>query len=97
MLSSKYLEKITVMETKNIISAGFSCSGGLTRRRKYDKFFVENAMTKTCIPGKIPREDTILVQGVRNTALDDTTSELPTGNGWTGAPVTVPMSDGPRP
>ena len=51
-------------------------------------------MTKTCIPGKIPREDVTLVQDVCNTALDDTTSELLTGNGQTGAPVTVPMSDG---
>ena len=51
-------------------------------------------MTKTCIPGKIPREDVTLVQDARNTAPDDTTSELPVGNGRTGAPVTVPMSDG---
>ena len=51
-------------------------------------------MTKTCIPGKIPREDVTLVQDARNTAPDDTTSELLTGNGQTGAPVTVPMSDG---
>ena len=76
------------------METGFSADWGLTRRRKYDKFFVENAMTKTCIPGKIPREDTILVRGVRNTAPDDTTSELPVGNGRTGAPVIVPMSDG---
>ena len=62
--------------------------------RKYDKFFVENAMTKTCIPGKIPREDAILVQGVCNTALDDTTSEPPDGNIGTGAPVKASMSDG---
>ena len=31
---------------------------------------------KTCGPGKIPREDAILVQGGRNPAGDDTTSEL---------------------
>ena len=51
-------------------------------------------MTKTRIPGKIPREDVTLVQDVCNTAPDDTTSELLTGNGRTGAPVTVPMSGG---
>ena len=51
-------------------------------------------MTKTRIPGKIPREDAILVQGVCNTAPDDTTSELPVGNGRTGTPVSASMSDG---
>ena len=34
------------------------------------------------------------MQDARNTVPDDTTSELLTGNGQTGAPVTVPMSDG---
>ena len=51
-------------------------------------------MTKTRIPGKIPREDAILVQGVCNTAPDDTTSEPQGRNALPGAPVTVPMSDG---
>ena len=51
-------------------------------------------MTKTRIPGKIPREDAILVQGFRTPAHADTTSEQPTGNGRTCAPVTAPMSDG---
>ena len=31
---------------------------------------------KTRGPGKIPREDAVLVQGFRNPAGDDTTSEL---------------------
>ena len=62
--------------------------------RKYDKFFVENAMTKTRIPGKIPREDATMVQGGCNTAPDDTTSEPPGGNIGTGAPVKASMSDG---
>ena len=34
------------------------------------------------------------MQGVCTPAGGDTTSELPVGNGRTGAPVTVPMSDG---
>ena len=45
-------------------------------------------------PGKIPREEAILVQGFRTPAHADTTSEQPIGNGWTCAPVTAPMSDG---
>ena len=49
---------------------------------------------KTCGPGKIPREDAILVQGICNTAEDDTTSEPQIGNGLPGAPVRAPMSDG---
>ncbi len=44
--------------------------------------------------GKIPREDAILVQGVCNTAGNDTTSEPPGRNAWTGAPVKASMSDG---
>jgi hypothetical protein len=39
-------------------------------------FFVQKAVMKTRGPGKIPREDAILVQGARNPAGDDTTSEL---------------------
>ena len=47
---------------------------------------------KTCGPGKIPREDAILVQGGRNPAGDDTTSELRGRNAPTGAPVKASMS-----
>ena len=57
-------------------------------------FLYKKAVMKTCGPGKIPREDAVLVQGSRNTAGDDTTSELRGRNAPTGAPVTVPMSDG---
>ena len=57
-------------------------------------FLYKKAVMKTCDPGKIPREDAVLVQGSRNPAGDDTTSELRGRNAPTGAPVTVPMSDG---
>ena len=49
---------------------------------------------KTRGPGKIPREDAILVQGFRTPAGEDTTSEPQVRNALPGAPVTVPMSDG---
>ena len=39
-------------------------------------FLYKKAVMKTRGPGKIPREDAILVQGSRNPAGDDTTSEL---------------------
>ena len=49
---------------------------------------------KTCVPGKILQRGSRLLQGLRNPAGHDTTSELPAGNGRTGAPVTASMSDG---
>ena len=58
-------------------------------------FLYKKAVMKTRVPGKIPREDAILVQGFRTPAHADTTSEQPTGNGWTGAPVTAPESTTP--
>ena len=39
-------------------------------------FLYKKAVMKTCGSGKIPREDADLVQGARNPAGDDTTSEL---------------------
>ena len=54
----------------------------------------KKAVMKTRGPGKIPREDAILVQGVRNTAGDDTTSEPRGRNATPGAPVKASMSDG---
>ena len=57
-------------------------------------FLYKKAVMKTRGPGKIPREDAILVQGSRNPAGGDTTSELWGRNAPPGAPVTVPMSDG---
>ncbi|MBP3479230.1 MAG: hypothetical protein J6K03_07085 [Oscillospiraceae bacterium] len=42
--------------------------------------------------GKIPREDATLVQGICTPAGEDTTSEPPDGNVWTGAPVKASMS-----
>ena len=55
------------------------------------------AVMKTCVSGKIPREDAILVQGIRTPAGNDTTSEPPVGNVRTGAPVKASMSDGTMP
>ena len=43
-------------------------------------------------PGKIPREDAILVKGTRSPAAGDTTSELQVGNVLPGAPVMASMS-----
>ena len=68
------------------------CPGGLTLRKKYVRFFLVKAVMKTCFSGKIPREGAILVQGIRNPAGKDTTSELPGGNTGTGAPVKASMS-----
>ena len=47
---------------------------------------------KTRRPGKILREGAILLQGFRNPAGVDTTSEPQAGNGPPGAPVNAPMS-----
>ena len=47
---------------------------------------------KTRLPGKIPRERYIWCKYFVTLPGKDTTSELPVGNGWTGAPVIVPMS-----
>ena len=58
-------------------------------------FLYKKAVMKTRGPGKIPREVAILVQGSRNPAGDDTTSEPRGRNAPTGAPVTVPMSGFP--
>ena len=55
------------------------------------------AVTKPDLPGKIPREDVILLQDIRIPAPNDTTSEPPVGNLRTGAPVKAPMSDGQKP
>lgn len=52
----------------------------------------KKAVMKTCRPGKILREGATLVQGFRNPARMDTTSELCGGNTATGAPVKAPMS-----
>ena len=49
---------------------------------------------KTCVSGKIPREDATLVQGIRTPAGDDTTSEPQGRNALPGAPVNAPMSGG---
>ena len=49
---------------------------GLTFFRECAKFLKVKAMTKTCVPGKIPREDAALVKGIRTPALYNTTSEL---------------------
>ena len=53
-----------------------------------------NAKTKTRVGSKIPREGAPVLKGARTPAADDTTSELPVGNGRTGAPVKASMSDG---
>ena len=58
------------------------------------KFEGSNAVTKTCCFRRIPREAATLVQGSRNTAKTDTTSEPPGRNARTGAPVKASMSDG---
>ena len=55
-------------------------------------FLYKKAVMKTRDPGKIPREGAILVQGIRNTAGDDTTSEPRGRNAPTGAPVKASMS-----
>ena len=52
---------------------------------------------KTCVSGKIPREDATLVQGIRTPAGDDTTSEPQGRNALPGAPVKASMSDGTMP
>ena len=54
MSSGEVMEATAVMETKIGAAANFCRTGGLTRRRKYDKFFVENAMMKTCGPVRFP-------------------------------------------
>ena len=56
-------------------------------------FLYKKAVMKTRGPGKIPREDAILVQGSRNPAGDDTTSEPQGRNALPGAPVKASMSD----
>ena len=55
------------------------------------------AVTKTCVPGKIPREDALVVQGIRTPAGDDTTSEPQGRNALPGTPVNASMSDGKKP
>ena len=49
---------------------------------------------KTRADRKIPREGATLVQGSRNTAKADTTSEPWGRNASSGAPVKASMSDG---
>ena len=61
---------------------------------KYATFFVQKSCDEDMRPGKIPREDAILVQGGRNPAGNDTTSEPRGRNAPTGAPVKASMSDG---
>ena len=71
---------------------GFSFSKGLTICKKYAKFFVQSAVTKTRFSGKIPREDAALVQGICTPAGEDTTSEPQGRNALPGAPVKASMS-----
>ena len=80
------------MSTEWINTVDFCMVLLLTFCIKYATFFVQKAVTKTRGPGKIPREGAILVQGIRNTAGDDTTSELRGRNAPTGAPVKASMS-----
>ena len=66
----------------------------MTLQKIYDIFSVVKAKTKTCVPGKILKRGCRLVQGSRNPAGDDTTSEPQGRNALTGAPVKASMSDG---
>jgi len=52
------------------------------------------AVRKTRGPGKIPREDATLVQGICTPAENDTTSEPRGRNALPGSPVKAAMSDG---
>jgi len=52
------------------------------------------AVRKTRGPGKIPREDATLVQGICTPAENDTTSEPQGRNALPGSPVKATMSDG---
>ena len=61
---------------------------------KYATFFVQKSCDEDTRPGKIPREDAILVQGGRNPAGEIPLLSCMCGNAIPGAPVTVPMSDG---
>jgi len=47
---------------------------------------------KTCVFGKIPREDATVVQGICTPAESDTTSEPQGRNALPGAPVKASMS-----
>ena len=55
-------------------------------------FLVKKAVRKTRAPGKNPREDATLVQGICTPAENDTTSEPQGRNALSGAPVIASMS-----
>ena len=61
---------------------------------KYARFFVQKSCDEDMRTRKDSQRGAHLVQELRNPAGDDTTSELRGRNAPTGAPVTVPMSDG---
>ena len=58
------------------------------------KIFLDKGCDEDTRAGKIPREDATLVQGIRNPAVTDTTSEPQIGNSLPGTPVKASMSDG---
>ena len=66
----------------------------LTQEQICAKFEWLKAVTKTRNFRRIPREDATLVQGSRNTAKADTTSEPLGRNARSGAPVKASMRDG---
>ena len=71
---------------------GISLSGGLTICKKYAKFFVQSAVTKTRFSGKIPREDAIWCE-----AFGPLPERIPLpsrvcGNATPGTPVKASMS-----
>ena len=71
---------------------GFPPLKPLTFRKKYAKFLLEKSCDEDTRSGKIPREEATMVQGFRNTAACDTTSEPQGRNALPGAPVIASMS-----
>ena len=67
---------------------------GIDNLYKMCYIFCVKCCDEDTLSGKIPRERAISVQGLCTPAAEDTTSELPVGNGRTGAPVIASMSDG---
>ena len=59
----------------SVPSTGDFWAGGLTFCKKCAKFFLDKGCDEDMRAGKIPREGAVLVQGIRNPAVTDTTSE----------------------